>query len=273
MKLSVIIVSWNTRALTLQAIASIKRETMAFPCEIIVVDNASKDGSAQAIRAAHPDVRVIECARNTGFARANNAGLAIASGQYLLLLNSDTVVADRAIERMVAYMDAHAEVGMAGPKLVWPDGRYQPNSFRRLPNIKNAFAYLTGCASDYKPNIAPHAPAPAEAISGAAMLFRRSIYETIGGLDERFFMYGEDLDFCKRARDAGFIVYYLPQAVIVHRGGESSKQRKIGAIKNFYNAMWLYYQIHEAKNHNVIVNALGYLGIKLLLGFQILKNL
>jgi GT2 family glycosyltransferase len=278
--LSVIIVSWNTKDMTLGAVRSVLAET-GVPLEVIVVDNASSDGSVQALRTEFPRITVIESTRNAGFAHANNIGLRRAGGDILMLLNSDTVVLPGAFGTMVAHLAAHPETGLVGPKLVWPDGRFQKASFRNLPDIGNSLFYLLGLdrirkalgGKPYKDAGDPNVSRASEALSGAAMMFRRSVYEKIGGLDERFFMYGEDLDFCKRAGDAGFGIRYLPDAVIVHFGGESSRKRKAGAIRDFYRAAWLYYEKHFALRRNPFLNALVFCGIKTLYAAVLLRNL
>lgn len=267
--LSVIIVSWNTKAMTLQAVGSVLAET-GVPLEIIVVDNASSDGSPEALRAMYPHITVIDAGKNGGFSFANNIGLRQATGDILMFLNSDTIVAPGVLSRMVEFFSAHPDIGLLGPQLVFPDGRFQQASFRNLPDIRSSFFYLLGLerlnirlgGKPYKDAGDPAVSRKAEALSGAAIMFRRSVYERIGGLDERFFMYGEDLDFCKRAGDAGFGIWYLAEARIIHFGGESSKRRKFAALADFHRASWLYYEKHFAPSHNAFVNGLVFLGLK-----------
>lgn len=272
MKLSVIIVSWNTRDLLAQTLSTLRVALEGIVAQVFVVDNASTDGSPHMVEKDFPFVVLIRNEINEGFAKANNKALPITTGEYILLLNSDTIVEKDAIRTLVRFLDEHPHIGMIGPKVLNIDGTFQHASRRALPTPQNAFAYLFGVkklcrkstlASEYKnENKNPDDEGPAQALSGAVMMFRRSVYEAIGGLDEDFFMYGEDLDFCKRARDAGFAIWYVPSAHIVHIGGQSSKKRSRASRKNFYDAMWLYYKKHLYKNHWRLFSALVYIGIK-----------
>ena len=281
MKISVIIVNWNTREVTSAAIASVFAETKV-PLEVIVVDNGSSDGSADFLRERHRLATLIETGRNGGFSFGNNIGLAAAKGEYLMLLNSDTLVRDGALDRMAAFLDENPSYGLVGPRLTFPDGKFQETSCRNLPRLANSFFYLLGLerlrmafgGAPYRAACAdPLASQDAEALSGAAIMLRRSVYEKIGGLDERFFMYGEDLDFCKRAHDAGFGIRYLGDAHIVHLGGESSAKRKSASIGNFYDAARLYYEKHEAPGHAVPVNLAVRIGIGIVRASALVRNL
>jgi GT2 family glycosyltransferase len=271
MTLSVIFVSWNTKQLTLDAIASVYRETTAFPVEVLVVDNCSSDGSADAIAVAYPQVILIRNTDNRGFGKANNQALAVATGDYLMFLNTDTVVLGGALEKLVAYLDTHSTAVMVGPKLLYGDMTFQHACRRALPNPVNALLYLCGAhivfpraswSNRYKRGSDdPNVTAPVEALSGAAMLFRRKVYEQMGGFDERFFMYGEDLDFCKRVMDRGWETVYVHDAEIIHYGGQSSSKRKAGSIRNFYDAMWLYYRKHFWQTYPRVVHGVVWCGI------------
>lgn len=271
MKLSVIIVNWNTSDLLKQTVHSVALAIDGIKAEIIVIDNASSDASVSMIKRDFPSVICIENEKNEGFSKANNQGLAQASGEYLCLLNSDTIVEPDAFKKLIHFLDEHPSVGMAGPKLLNQDGSFQYASRRSLPTPQNAFVYLFGfkkilrglITREYKrENENPDQESQTEAISGAAMIFRESVYKKIGGLDERFFMYGEDLDFCKRVADGGFKIWYVPSARIVHIGGQSSKKRSRASRKNFYDAMWLYYKKHFSSRRCWLYNALIYIGIK-----------
>lgn len=282
MKLSIIILNWNAKYVLKEAIESVIKETAAFEYEIILVDNASTDGSVEMVREAFtsvnsaqgPGVIVIANKKNRGFAGGNNDGLAKAAGEYLMLLNPDTIVHDRAIEKLVQYLDAHDDVMMVGPKLLNRDGSFQAACRRNLPNPKNAFLHLFGLGKgEYKRTDDPDVSGPTEAISGAAMMVRRSVYETLGGLDEQFFMYAEDLDYCKRVADKGWQTYYLADARITHLGGESTKQRKTKSIKDFYGTMWLYYRKHFQTKNFFLLNWIVYIGIVVRCRIALLQNL
>lgn len=278
--LSIIIVSWNTKDMTLQTVGSVLSET-SIPLEVIVVDNASQDGSAEALRTIYPHITVIDAGKNGGFSFANNIGLSRATGDVLMFLNSDTIVAPGVLARMAAFLAEHPVVGLVGPRLTWPDGRFQAASFRNLPDIRSSFFYVLGLewlnvrlgGKPYKDAGDPAVSRTAEALSGAAIMFRRSVYEKIGGLDERFFMYGEDLDFCKRAGDAGWGIWYLAEARIIHFGGESSKRRKFGALADFHRASWLYYEKHFAPNNGAFTNATVFLGLKVVCVLSFVRNI
>lgn len=278
--LSVIIVSWNTKEMTLQAVGSVLAET-GIPLEVIVVDNASSDGSAEALRATYPHITVIDAGRNGGFSFANNIGLRQATGDALMFLNSDVIVAPGVLARMVSFLAERPDIGLTGPRLVWPDGRFQAASFRNLPDIKSSLFYLLGLewlnirlgGKPYKDAGDPAVSRKAEALSGAAIMFRRSVYEKIGGLDERFFMYGEDLDFCKRAGDAGFGIWYLAEATIIHFGGESSKRRKFSALVDFHRASWLYYKKHFAPRNGTLANVAVFVALKAVCVLSFIRNI
>lgn len=282
MKLSVIIVSWNTRDLTRDALASVYRETKDIDFEVIVVDNKSSDDSVAMIKREFPQVKLIENTNNDGFSKGNNLGLKIATGEYLMLLNSDTIVLDNALGKLVEYIALNSDTMMVGPRLLNTDMTFQHSCRRNLPDIWNSFFHLFGLVrlfpkskliNNYKKyNDDPNVTEPVTALSGAAMLFRRSVYDRIGGLDERFFMYGEDLDFCKRVFDQGWITMYVSDAKIIHHGGGSSKKRRTQSLINFYDAMWLYYQKHFAPQYFFLLNWGVWLGIKLRMTVALLQN-
>jgi N-acetylglucosaminyl-diphospho-decaprenol L-rhamnosyltransferase len=200
--------------------------------EVIVVDNASTDGSVEMVQAEFPGVRLITNVENRGFPVANNQGIAAARGRYVLLLNPDTEVVGDALATMVAFADEHLDVGVVGPQLLDPDGSIQ-SSRRRFPTLATAFFESTW--------LQPYAPRrlldryyvrdqPDDAVldvdwvKGAALMARREAIERVGPMDERFFMYSEELEWCRRFRDAGWRVVYLPTAQVVHHEGKSSEQ-------------------------------------------------
>jgi len=243
--LTVIIVSWNVCDLLRRCLISMPD---AYPSpatgpstptspplqiELIVVDNASADGSADMVRAEFPGVRLIVNDGNRGFTAANNQGLAEAQGRYLLLLNPDTEIVDDALTTMVQYMDAHPEVGALGPRLRHPDGSRQ-SSRRRFPTLATALVESTVIQQwwadnrilrrYYMADTPDNAVQAVDWLVGACLLVRRQVYEQIGGLDEGFFMYSEELDWCKRIKDAGWEIVYLPSATVIHHEGKSSEQ-------------------------------------------------
>ncbi len=230
--LSVLIVNWNVRDLLRHCLHSILANLPPCKLEIIVVDNGSTDGSGEMVRTEFPQVHLIANPDNRGFPAANNQGLAVARGRYVLLLNPDTEVVGDALETMVAFADAHPNVGVVGPQLLNPDGTVQ-SSRRRFPTLATALFESTW--------LQPYAPRrlleryyvldrpddevqDVDWVTGAALMARREAIEQVGPLDEGFFMYSEELDWCRRFREAGWQVVYLPTARIVHYVGKSSEQ-------------------------------------------------
>lgn len=240
--LSVVIVSWNVMALLERCLSSIyaslqnplrtgKQDTLQ--CEIIVVDNASTDGSPAMVRQRFPAVNLIVSDTNLGFTKANNVGIAHSSGRYLLLLNPDTEVLGNALRAMVSYMDQHPDVGALGPKLLFPDGHIQ-SSRRRFPTLATAFLESTILQQWFPHNRvlqryyvqdrSDNEEQDVDWVTGACLLIRRQAWEHVGPLDEGFFMYSEELDWCRRLKKAGWRVAYIPWAEIIHHEGQSSSQ-------------------------------------------------
>jgi N-acetylglucosaminyl-diphospho-decaprenol L-rhamnosyltransferase len=200
--------------------------------EIIVVDNASTDGSVEMLSAEFPQATLIANADNRGFTVGTNQGIMAAQGRYILLLNPDTKVLGDALATLVRYMDAHPEVGVVGPQLLYPDGGVQ-SSRRRFPTLSTAFLESTWLESwaprsllrrYYVLDQPDEATLDVDWVTGAAMLARRETVEQVGGMDEGFFMYSEELDWCRRIKAAGWRVVYCPAAQIVHCEGKSSEQ-------------------------------------------------
>ncbi len=279
-KLSIILVNWNTADLTKDALLSVYKETSGFDFEVIIVDNNSGDGSVEMIKKEFPQVILIENKDNLGFGKANNQALKIAQGDYLMFLNTDVVVLDGALNKLVNYLDQNEDVMMVGPRLLNRDLTFQHACRRMLPNTVNSFFHLFGLTKIFKNSkivnqykrysADPEITGPTEALSGAAMMFRRQVYSAIGGFDETFFMYGEDLDFCKRVLDKGWKIVYVSDAKIIHFGGQSSGKRKVKSLVNFYEAMWLYYKKHF--KYNFLINLLVWLGIKFRMILALISN-
>ncbi|HOT91003.1 MAG TPA: glycosyltransferase family 2 protein [Anaerolineae bacterium] len=256
--LSVIIVSWNVRDLLRRALASVYASWDEQPgLEVIVVDNASCDDSVAMMRDDFPQVNVIANTENRGFTGGNNQGLVAASGDFLLLLNPDTEVVGDALPRMVAYLQAQPDVGMVGPQLLNPDGSVQ-SSRRRFPTLPVLFfesTWLEKCAPRrwlryYYAQDKPDGDIQdVDWVTGAAMLTRREVVAQVGGLDEGFFMYSEELDWCRRIRAVGRRVVYFPEARIIHYEGKSSEQvvparhiyfqsSKVRYTRKYHGAVW-----------------------------------
>lgn len=235
MDLSIVIVNWNVKELLRGCLASIlaSRQAGGPVLEIFVVDSASSDGSAEMVQADFPQVNLIASSQNLGYAGGNNTGVAAAAGRYILLLNPDTVVQPGALARLVDYMDTRPQVGALGPQLVWPDGRLQ-SSRRRFPTPGSLFWESTLLEQWFPGNryarayrlddVSPLEPQRVDWVVGAALLLRRQAWQQVGPLEETFFMYFEETDWCRRCARAGWEVHYLPQARIVHYEGKSSEQ-------------------------------------------------
>ncbi len=232
-RLSVIIVSWNVRELLARALASLHTAWKdAEGMEVIVVDNASTDGSPAMVRRRFPGVHLIVNRENRGFTGGNNQGIRAARGDFLFLLNPDTEVLDDALHRLITFAQAHPNVGVVGPQLLNPDGSVQ-SSRRRFPTLPILFLESTWLQPIAPPSLLrryyvqdrpDHLTQDVDWVTGAAMFVRREVVETVGGLDESFFMYSEELDWCRRIRQAGWRVVYYPEARIIHYEGRSSEQ-------------------------------------------------
>lgn len=232
MDVSIIIVSWNVWRWLAPCLTSVREALGALKGEIIVVDNASTDGTLERVREMFPEVHLLTNPANQGFPAANNQGMAIAHGRYFFLLNPDTLVLDRAIEALVAFADARPKAGVIGPQLLNPDGTVQ-SSRRRFPTFWTALFESTWWQPYAPPGILrhyyvldrpDHEIQEVDWVTGAAMLVRREVVEQVGPMDEGFFMYAEEMDWCRRIRAAGWQVFYYPWAKIIHYGGRSSDQ-------------------------------------------------
>lgn len=249
MTLTVIIVTYNVRPHALICLQSVTEALRSIKSEIIVVDNQSTDGTAKSIEEFFPDVRLIVNSQNEGFSKACNKGAAGAHGEYLLFLNPDTILGDRTIPYVLEFMQAHAGTGAAGVRMLNSRGAFLPESKRGRPTAWNAFCKMIGLTAIFPHSRvfagyqAGHIPErrqqEVEVLSGAFMLIRKSVFEQVGGFDERFFMYGEDIDLSLRIREGGFKNFYLPEAPILHFKGRSSG-RSPEQVRRFYKAMFQY---------------------------------
>jgi hypothetical protein len=243
MNLSIIIVNWNTRALLAQCLESIVnvQTFKRLNVQTFVIDNASTDGSAAMVRERFPWVHLIENEENVGFARANNQALARAQRRYVLLLNSDTEVAPGALESMVAFMDAHPEAGACGPRLLNGDGSLQPSCHPVLTPGREFWRLM------FLDRIWPHAtydqeswdrrtPREVEVIKGACLMLRAEALAQVGVLDERYFIYTEEMDLCHRLRQAGWSLWWVPAAEVVHHGEASTRQKAHAMYVQLYRS-------------------------------------
>jgi GT2 family glycosyltransferase len=261
MDLSIIIVNWNVKELLRPCLESV----LAAPgltTEIIVVDSASTDGSPEIVRAEFPQVRLIASPENLGYARGNNVGAAAALGRYLFLLNPDTVVQTEALPRLVAYLDAHPTVGAVGPQLLWPDGTIQ-SSRRCFPTLGTLFWESTlleqwfpgnRYARRYRLVETPaYQTQQVDWVVGAAILIRREAWQQVGPIDETFFMYFEETDWCRRAALAGWATHYLPAAQVIHYEGKSSQQVVADRTLRFQHSKLRYTQKYFGRGWAVLL--------------------
>jgi GT2 family glycosyltransferase len=252
--LSIIIVNWNVRELLRDCLRSIDAGQAALSLEVIVVDSASADGSVAMVAAEFPWVRLISCIENVGFPRGNNIGLAEARGRNLLLLNPDTVVIGDALPVMFNYLEAHPDLGALGPQLLNPDSSVQ-SSRRRFPTLATGFfegTWLDRLAPGvlrryYALDLPDDAMADVDWLNGACIMVPRAVYEQVGGMDEAYFMYSEELDWCRRIKQTGKRVVYYPQAQIVHYYGKSSEQAVTARHINFQRAKLRYYRKYHGR--------------------------
>lgn len=231
-RLSIVIVSWNVRELLRDCLRSIEQTQGDLTVEVIVVDSASADGSPAMVAAEFPQVTLIASDENVGFPWGNNMGIAKAHGRYILLFNPDTILHENALVHMVDYLEKHLDVGVVGAQLLNEDGSVQ-SSRRRFPTLITAFFESTWLQSRapqrilnryYALDIADDQTADVDWVMGACLMTRQEIARTVGGMDEGYFMYSEELDWCRRIKMAGWRVVYLPAAQVTHYQGKSSEQ-------------------------------------------------
>ncbi len=256
-EISIVIVSYNVKPFLEQALNSILKALEGISSEIFVVDNGSGDGSALLVKERFPQVKLIENKENLGFARANNQALKIAKGKNLCLINPDTLVQEDTFKVCLDYLNTHSDVGMVGCKILNPDGTLQLSCRRSFPTPWVAFTKVTGLSHLFprskffsKYNLTyldPDKEAEVDAVSGSFMMAKRKVIEEVGFLDEIFFLYGEDLDWCYRIKQKGWKIIYLPQTQIIHYKGQSAREAPFDVLKVFYQAMYLFIKKHFKK--------------------------
>ncbi|MGQ8335861.1 glycosyltransferase [Sunxiuqinia sp. A32] len=257
MKLSVVIVNYNVKFFLEQCLHSVQKACAKIDSEIFVVDNNSVDGSCQMVKDKFPTVHIIENYDNRGFSKANNQGIQIAKGEYILLLNPDTIVEEDSFIKCVQFMDAHTDAGALGVKMIDGKGQFLPESKRGLPTPAVAFYKIFGFSKLFSKSkrfgryhlghLSKEEIHEIDILSGAYMLLRKSVIDEVGMLDEDYFMYGEDIDLSYRITQAGYKNYYFPETTIIHYKGESTKKGSINYVKVFYNAMIIFANKHFSK--------------------------
>jgi GT2 family glycosyltransferase len=250
MELSVIIVSFNVRDYLKRCLLSVQNATYNIDCEIFVVDNNSGDGSADMVRDEFPGVNLITNKANKGFSTANNQAIRQSSGEFILLLNPDTIVQESTFSKCIGFMKNHIEAGAIGVRMVDGEGNFLPESKRALPTPATAFFKTFGLSylfpgsglfnRYYLPHINSFETSRTEVIAGAFMFMRREALKKTGLLDEDYFMYGEDIDLSYKLLKAGFNNYYFPEVQIVHYKGKSTSRNSYNDIHHFYRSMRIY---------------------------------
>ncbi len=259
MKLSIVIVNYNVKHFLEQCLHSVEKACKDIETEVFVVDNNSVDGSTGMIIQKFPNVKLINNKKNLGFSKANNQAMRKASGEYVLLLNPDTVVEENTFVKVLAFMDEHPDAGGLGVKMIDGKGKFLPESKRGLPTPWVAFYKIFGLSSlfpkskvfgkyhlSYLDKDEIH---EIDILAGAFMLMRKSVLDEVGLLDEDFFMYGEDIDLSYRITKGGFKNYYFPGTTIIHYKGESTKKGSLNYVRMFYNAMIIFARKHFSKQY------------------------
>ena len=254
MKLSIIIVNYNVKYFLEQALLSVRKAILPIEAEVFVVDNNSVDDSVEMVKEKFPEIHLIENKSNPGFSTANNQAIKLAKGEYVLLLNPDTVVEENTFEKCIDFMDAHPDAGGLGVKMIDGSGKFLPESKRGFPSPFVAFCKTFGLSSIFPKSktfnryhlgfLDENKTHEVDVLAGAFMMLRKSVLDEIGLLDETFFMYGEDIDLSYRIVQAGYKNYYFTDTTIIHYKGESTKKGSLNYVKVFYNAMIIFAKKH-----------------------------
>ncbi|MFW5851907.1 MAG: glycosyltransferase family 2 protein [Bacteroidota bacterium] len=259
MKISVVIVNYNVKYILEQCLYSIQTALQHTEGEVFVVDNNSVDGSCKMIQEKFPQVHLIANKENLGFAKANNQAIRQSQGEYVVLLNPDTVVEEDTFEKVIAFMDKTPDSGGVGIKMIDGKGNYLPESKRGLPTLEVSFYKMFGFHKlfphskrfnyYYMGHLDNESVHEIDIMSGACMFLRKSVLDTIGLLDEEYFMYGEDIDLSYRITQSGYKNYYFPNTTIIHYKGESTKKASFKYVMVFYKAMEIFArkQLHMKK--------------------------
>lgn len=261
MKLSVVILNYNVRYFLELCLKSVEEAIQNINAEIIVVDNNSEDGSCEMVQTLFPKVKLIANKENYGFSKGNNIGVLEASGEYLCILNPDTVVSEDTFSKLINFATKTDNFGIIGCKLIDGRGNFLPESKRKIPYINAAFKKFLGNSNGYYENeIESNEIAKVDVLVGAFMFLRKSVYSEIEGFDEDYFMYGEDIDISYKALKSGYSNYYFGETTIIHFKGESTLRDKNYA-QRFYGAMQIFYKKHFKKN--LFFDFFVWIGIKL----------
>jgi GT2 family glycosyltransferase len=250
MKLSVVIICWNDLRVIRDCLHSIYEATHATDFEVIISDNGSVDDSVEFIRKHYPQVRIVENQQNLGFARGNNAGIRASSGEYVLILNPDTILHDGALDRLIEFADRHPEAGAFGCRVLNPDGTYQVSA-RLFPTVWRYWVSALGLAKlspifryEEYPRWHGHTERAIDWQSGCCVMFRGDLLKVLGGFDEQFFYHFEEVDLCRRVRSSGYPILFTPTAVITHLGGQSVSRFPIRFEIEKHRSRYRYFYKH-----------------------------
>ncbi len=273
MKLSVVILNYNVRYFLEQCLISVERSLKGINAEIIVVDNNSQDDSCQMVKEKFPHIALLENSENVGFSKANNQGVAMAKGEYVCILNPDTAVAEHTFSKALQYVEGNTDLGALGIYLMDGTGNFLPESKRNLPTPKRSLLKLIGRTSGkngyYAKYLSEKEEGDVDVLVGAFMLMRKEVYEQVGGLDEDYFMYGEDIDLSYKLMKAGYQNKYLGSLSMLHYKGEST-QKDAAYLNRFYGAMRIFYKKHF--KGNPILNMAVAVGVQIAKGARKLRE-
>ncbi|MDD2385995.1 MAG: glycosyltransferase [Bacteroidales bacterium] len=287
MKISVIIVNYNVKHFLEQCLNSVLASARHCETEIYVVDNNSVDGSCSMVKEKFPEVHLIENKKNYGFSYANNQAIKISKGEYVLLLNPDTVIEEKTLQKVCDFMDSHPDAGGLGVKMIDGKGRFLPESKRGLPTPEVAFYKIFGVSKLFPKSkkfgkyhltyLDKEETHVVDVLSGAFMLLRKECLDKTGLLDENFFMYGEDIDMSYRISLAGYKNYYYPRTTIIHYKGESTKKGSINYVLVFYNAMIIFAKKHFSKRHagtfSALINIAIYIRAAMAITYRFMRSI
>lgn len=253
-RLSISIVNWNTRDRLKDCLKSIYNNANSVTFETIVVDNNSGDDSSEMVRTMFPQVRLLENAENIGFGRANNQAIRASNGQYVLILNPDTLLSPGCLDSLVSLLAERTDVGAVGPKILNPDGSIQLTCIRNMPTVLTEFveaAHLVGrfprnriVGHHYMTYCDRNVAREVDLLSGCCLMAKKAVLEAVGSFDEAFFIFGEDMDLCYSIRKAGWKLWYLPSAEVIHFWGESTKQIPREQVFHRQQAKYLFFRKH-----------------------------
>lgn len=261
MRLSVVILNYNVRYFLELCLKSVEAAIKDLDAEIIVVDNNSPDDSCEMVKQKFPNVLLIENKDNSGFSKGNNIGVEQVKGEYLCILNPDTVVAEDTFKKVIQFADTKQDIGIVGCQLIDGTGQFLPESKRQVPTPKVAFQKLIGNTKNYYTNaLGIDDTGKTDVLVGAFMVLKRKVYNAVNGFDEDYFMYGEDIDLSYKILKAGYSNYYFGEATVIHFKGESTLKDKV-YVQRFYGAMEIFYKKHFKKN--TLLTALVKLGVRL----------